>query len=142
MFWIILACTLMVAGIAILIYGEEKSNGGWLLTLSIVIFALVVSSAFGWYKMERRMKMMPIMIEDKRLKIEDMKKTYFEQPKANVNIDMANKELAVSINNELVELERFINAYNVKIADWQTAYKHRFFYCCFIDPKDVEPIKY
>jgi len=146
MLWLIIAGLLLVVGIILMVVGVKEDEGSmsglgfFLLLFGIVLGGCCIESALDWVELEKEISFMPTVAENKVLKIEKMKATYFNGSESKT-IDLANQELASGINAEIKELEQYINKYNDKIASWSVKYKYRFFSCCFVKPTTTEPIK-
>ena len=115
-------------------------------TIVCIVIALIFgvfwySSFVDWVIKTEQFKMVDATIHNKLIKIEEMRKTYYNPPQnTSVNIDMVNKDLASNINNEIKDLEKFVNTYNNDLAKWRGKYRFRFWNTCWIKPPMAEPI--
>jgi len=146
MFWFILSGLLLLLGIFAAIRSDWLNEGVLVSSISFFLFLLVFSLTLtiskGYLNVSEELKMSSIMIQNKKDAIKEMKLTYYQQPSSKINIDLVNKELSVSINKSIKELERFINCYNIEMASLKTAARFNFWYPCFVDTSRLEPLGY
>ena len=147
MFWLIIAGIVFLLGILFLVIGIKDDDGDFggvgakTILTAIAIIGFWFTSYVGWNTKLEDFKMLDAKIHNKIVKIEKMRQTYYNPPKNTmVNIDMVNKDLASSINNEIKDLEEFTNDYNDNLATWRSKYRFRFWNACYVKPPVKEPI--
>lgn len=145
MFWIILSSVFVLVAILLLILVRDDVGSicAWLIFVGIV-FGLVIPVMvnINWQSRKIEMEMISVVQQNKIEKIEQMRKTFFKiAENVTMSVDLANHELAKSINAEIVEIEQFINGYNKTLAKWQTHYKFKFWTYCFVKPYSDKPIE-
>ncbi|MDP4224866.1 MAG: hypothetical protein Q8910_00650 [Bacteroidota bacterium] len=145
MLWFIINGLLGVFGLFCIVMAifDDYDRGEWIggsiaaLLIALIMFGGLYCGVVSWQNTVAQFNIAPQTIENKIAKINEMRSTYYEPPKStSVNIDMVNKDLAQSINNEIKDLEQYINQYNSDITYWKVAYQNRFFTECFIKPVD------
>jgi len=84
-----------------------------------------------------------INIENQVEMIEHLKATNFEGSSEILIVDMVNRDLGLSVNRALVDLNKSIRDYNDKIAKLRILYQNRKFKVCWKDyTKNIEVLKY
>jgi hypothetical protein len=150
MFWLIIFSLVFILGVARLIHGIRENDddsggfGAFCIVISIASFVLWVSVGYyTWLEKAEQFKMIPVTIENKIEKIKQMKTTYYApvDDGSQINIDMANKDLAISINNEIKDFEKYISDKNDEIINWNIKYKYRFWNACYVKPVIDKPLK-
>ncbi len=146
MFWFILGGILFVLGIVFVVLATTDDSdfaigATFALASAVAVVALSLAAAFDWADRSAKFSIAPQAISNKVLKIEEMRRTYYDPPAGvQFNLDMVNKDLASSINVEIKDLEQYVNKQNELLATWRIKYRLRFWFPCFVKPPDSGPL--
>ena len=117
-------------------------SAGFLLIISIIVGAVTMDCVINWKSRAQEYQMLDALIQNKLEKIEMMKDSYKQitNETGQMNIDMVNRDLTLSITKQIEELEEFTYGVNREIARWHVKYKNRFWTTCFVKPPRTRPI--
>jgi len=148
MLWIILFVVAIIVLIRVLINkeflvknagcGDEIVNVPAFISIVYIIIFLIffLTSISYWTSQNVILSETEVLIRNKEAKIELMKQTFIQQAFAQVQLaDLVNQNLAVQINEEIINLEKTIAKFNLEILNWRAKYRLRALSFCFIKPK-------
>jgi hypothetical protein len=128
-------------GVIIVVKEEDELSALGLLAIPILVFIIHTAVRIEWKKKYEIFKNYDILIRNKVVKIQDMRKTYYNPPKGvQFNLDMVNKELSKQINEEIKDLTSFVNTYNQELLSWGISYQYRFWGACYTKPEGLKTI--
>jgi len=141
MFWFIFV-VIAILLVFISLKNDEEGLAVFFSFCATVITVIIIFIGCSWFVIETEFKMMPTIVANKRAKINEMRYSYFAQPKTDVNIDLVNQNLVISLNDQIIEYEKLINNYNMKLALWRTHSKYWWWYPCFNRVGDIKALDY